>query len=190
MSLNRRQQRGFTLLELVIVIIIISALLAIAIDKLMKLQVTAERAAMESIIGSLQSAIGMTISEHIVENKIRDLDRLIQSNPMRLLADTPVNYLGEHTGTPKNLETGSWWYDRASHTLYYQVKNREYFQTDGLEKDVLKLKVLPVYDDNNRNGRYDRSDTLRGLRLKPLAGFRWLNEPIDPAEFADSLKPG
>lgn len=188
--MSSSKQQGFTLLELVIVIIIISTLLALAIDKLMKLQVQAERSAMQTIIGHLQSAISMTISEHIVRDDIPGLDRYIASNPMDLLADPPVNYVGQHPGLPKNIESASWWYDTTSHTLYYQVKNHEHFQTDGLERDVVKLKLLPVYVDNNRNGRYDRRDTLKGLRLAPLAAYRWLDEPIKPNDYAqlDSAK--
>lgn len=175
-------QRGFSLLELLVVIIIISTLLAIAIDRLMRLQVVAERAAMETIIGNLQSAIALTISNHVVKNQINDLKQYIDSNPMDLLADTPVNYLGSFSEPPKNGETGVWWYDTTSKTLVYHVGNTANFETESLEKSVAKFKIRPVYDDNNRNRRFDRGDTLVGLKLTPLARYRWLNEPVDLAE--------
>ena len=186
-STRTPQAHGFSMLELLVVIIIISVLLAIALDRLMKLQVVAERAAMENIVGHLQSAISLTIGEHIAKDKIPDLDKYINSNPMELLADAPVNYLGSFAETPKNIETTSWWYDTTSKSLVYHVGNPEYFQSEGQENGVAKFKIRPVYDDNNHNGRFDRGDTLVGLKLTPLAKYRWLNEPIDPADYA---KPG
>lgn len=182
-----RQQRGFSLLELLVVIIIVSVLLAVAIDRLMRLQVVAERAAMEAIVGHLQSAIALTISEHVAKDRIRELEKYIDSNPMELLADTPVNYLGSFAEAPQNAETASWWYNTSSKTLVYHVANSAYFQSEDPEKSVTKFKIRSVYDDINRNGRFDRGDKLVGLRLSPLARYRWLNEPIDPAEY---MPPG
>ena len=175
-----RKQTGFTMLELVIVIIIISVLLAIGIEKLIKLQVQAERAGMENIIGTLQSALALTISEHIAQDKLQDLEKYIGTNPMGLLANPPLNYTGSFSEKPNFQETASWWFNTSNRTLYYQVSNEEYFSTAGREKGVTKFKILAVYDDNNRNGRFDRRDTLKGLRLAPVAAYQWLNEPVDP----------
>ena len=179
-SIKKTTQAGFSMLELVVVIIIISALLAIGINKLMKLQVQAERSALENIIGTLQSSIALTISEHIAKNSIPQLTKYINSNPMELLASQPLSYKGSFAGKPKNIESASWWFDTRSRYLYYQVANRDYFSTTGNEKGAIKFKILAVYDDNNRNGRFDRGDVLKGLRLKSSASYQWLNEPIDP----------
>ena len=177
------------MLELVVVIIIISTLLAIGISKLMKLQVQAERASVENIVGSLQSAIALTISEHIAKGRISQLKKYVNSNPMALLAAQPVNYKGSFSQTPKNLELASWWYNRSNHYLYYQVANREYFSTEGAEKEVIKFKILAVYDDINSNRRYDRGDSLKGLRLTPVSKHQWLNEPIDPEAYKNEVFP-
>jgi len=184
--MNRRSykttlsQAGFSMLELVVVIIIISTLLAIGINKLMKLQVQAERSALENIIGTLQSSIALTISEHVAKDRIPQLEKYISSNPMDLLASQPLNYKGSFAGKPKNMESASWWFDTRSRYLYYQVANRDYFSTAGEEKGAIKFKILAVYDDNNRNGRFDKGEQLKGLRLKPSVPYKWLNEPIDP----------
>ncbi len=166
-------QNGFSLLELVIVIIIISTLLGFAIDKLLKLQVQAERSSMESIIGTLQSAIALTISEHIAKDKIPELKKYLNSNPMTLLANSPVNYLGDFEGRPENPEPASWWYEQNSHSLVYFVLNQEHFVSQTGEKGYAKFKIVAVYDDNNTNGRFDRRDTLKGLRLSPVAKYHW-----------------
>ena len=174
------QNRGFSLLELLIVIIIISTLLGFAIDRLLKLQVQAERSSLEGMVGIMQSAIALTISEHIVKNKIPALAEYVDSNPMTLLTDPPGNYLGHFDGRPKNLETASWWYDQNSNSLCYYVLNHEYFINESSDKRVIKFKILAVYDDNNNNGQFDNADTLVGLRLAPDAKYRWSNESMEP----------
>ena len=105
---------------------------------------------------------------------------------MDLLADTPVNYLGSFAQPPKNIKTGSWWYDTSSSSLVYVVANPAYFHSDGPENGLAKFKIRPVYDDNNHNGRFDHADTLVGLKLTPQASYRWLNEPLNPAEYASA----
>ncbi|MBI1423913.1 MAG: prepilin-type N-terminal cleavage/methylation domain-containing protein [Gammaproteobacteria bacterium] len=182
-----RQQHGFTLLELVVVIIIISTLLYFAIDRLLKLEVTAERAAMTQVIGNINSALAMVISKYIVENDIPGLNKYIDSNPMDLLAQTPPSYIGSYHGKPQHMVKGvNWYYDRVSHALVYVTGSPEYLRSDGPEKSVINLKIIPVYDDNNHNGRFDTGDTLVGLKLAATAPYHWYNQPLDPADFTAS----
>lgn len=166
------------MLELTIVIIMISILLAIAIDRLLKLQVQAERAAMENIIGSLQSAIALTISEHIAKDKIPELKKYIGSNPMDLLVQPPVNYLGSFKKPPQNPERASWWFDGKSNTLNYSVMNKDYVVVQEGNFHILKFKILPVYDDKNRNGRFDQTDALKGMQIKALTPYKWSAESL------------
>jgi type II secretory pathway pseudopilin PulG len=174
--------RGFTYLELVIVIIIISTLLYVAIDRLLRLEVEAERASMQQVIGILQSALAMAMAEQIAKGDIPAMKKYINTNPMNLLAQQPENYLGAHRAEPDPLPTGSWYFLTSSKSLIYRVRNQEYFATASNRHDGVELKILPVYDDNNRNGRFDAGDTLKGLRLQPLEAYHWLSEPLDPQQ--------
>ena len=180
---SRKQAGGFTYLELVIVIAIIAGLLYFAIDRLLKLQVVAERAAMEQIIGQLQSSIALTISDHIVNHDIPGLRKYVSTNPMDLLADTPINYQGSFPNDPGSTERATWWYDQSKQVLVYRVANFTYLATDSPDKDNIKFKILPVYDDINRNRRFDRSDVLTGLRLQATHPYRWHNEPVEMADY-------
>jgi prepilin-type N-terminal cleavage/methylation domain-containing protein len=180
-----RRQQGFSLIELVVVIIIISGLLYFALDRLLKLEVTAERAALTQVIGNINSALGMVISEHIAKDNIPGLRRYIDSNPMDLLAQTPPSYQGSFDGKPPQLPKGTiWYFDQRSHALVYVTGNPEYLRSEGPEKSVINLKIFPVYDDNNGNGRFDTGDTLVGLKLAATAPYHWYNQPINPADSA------
>jgi prepilin-type N-terminal cleavage/methylation domain-containing protein len=180
-----RRQQGFTLIELVVVIIIISGLLYFAFERLLKLEVQAERASMQLVIGNINSAIGLVISQHIADDDIPGLRKYVDSNPMALLAQTPPQYLGSFAGPPPKLPKGvHWYYDQTRHSLVYVTGSPRYFQSDGPKKNVTELKILPVYDDNNANGRFDAGDTLVGLKLAATAPYHWYNEPIQPADYA------
>jgi hypothetical protein len=126
----------------------------------------------------------------VARDQIPRLKNYLGTNPMELLATQPVNYKGSFADKPDDLESASWWYNSRNRTLYYQVSNREYFSTEGTEKGVTKFKILPVFDDINSNGRFDRSDVLKGLRLGTVANYRWLNEPIVPEAYEKDTFPG
>lgn len=178
-----RRQQGFTLIELVVVIIIISGLLYFAFDRLLKLEVTAERAAMAQVVGNINSGLAMVISKHIAEDDIPGLRRYIDANPMDLLAQTPPAYLGSFTRSPSQPVKGmAWYFDQTAHALVYVTGNPAYFRSDGPQKNVTQLKILPVYDDNNHDGRFDAGDTLAGLKLAPTIPYHWLTKPIQAAD--------
>lgn len=175
----RPRQQGFTLIELVVVIIIISSLLYFAFERLLKLEVQAERAAMIQVIGTINSAIGMAISKHILDGTIPALRNYIDSNPMDLLAQTPPSYLGSFADKPPKLPKGAiWYYDQAHHSLVYVTGSPHYFLSKGQKKSVTEFKILPVYDDNNHNGYFDAGDTLVGLKLAATAPYHWYTTPV------------
>ncbi len=123
-----RRGQGFTLLELVVVLTVIALLLTVAIDRLWVLQKDAEATAMEQVLGSLRSALGMKVAEDLVNDDVGGLRRLAGSNPMRVLAQRPKNYLGAFNGVnPARIPGGDWYFDRKSRMLVYRVRNRDYF---------------------------------------------------------------
>ncbi len=170
------RSRGFSLLELVVVIVIISVLLAVAISRLLSLQVDAERVAMETVAGTIRSAIGMKVAEHIVNHDVPGLARLVGSNPMDRLSEVPGNYLGVQDGVnPASLADGNWYYDRRDGTLVYLVRNTGFFR-GGLENPPrARFAIRLVYSDRNGNGTFDPGiDRIEGLRLAPLEPYQWV----------------
>lgn len=166
---------GFSLLELVIVIVIISVLMVLAISRLLALMVDAERVTMESVAGTLRSAIGMKVAETIVKSRIADLGALEGSNPMALLAETPHNYLGELDGAdPAKLEDGNWYFDKRDKTLVYVVRNKGFFVGGQANPPRARFTVRLVYSDRNGNGAFDLGkDVIEGLRLNPVEKYSW-----------------
>lgn len=167
--------KGFSLLELVIVIVIISVLMVLAISRMLALMVDAERVAMESVAGTLRSAIGMKVAESIVRSKVKDLPAFEGSNPMALLAETPHNYLGELDGVdPARLENGNWYFDKRDKTLVYLVRNKGFFTGGQPNPSRARFAMRLDYSDSNGNGVFDQGkDVIGGLRLSPVEKYSW-----------------
>lgn len=167
--------KGFSLLELVIVIVIISVLMVLAISRLLAVMADAERVTMETVAGTLRSAIGMKIAESIVKSRTAELAVLEGSNPMALLAETPQNYLGELDGAdPARLEDGNWYFDRRDKALVYLVRHKAYFRDGQANPPRARFAMKLVYSDRNGNGVFDKGvDEIQGLRLGPMEPYSW-----------------
>jgi prepilin-type N-terminal cleavage/methylation domain-containing protein len=167
---------GFSLLELVVVIAIISVLLVVAISKLLALTVDAERVAMETVVGTLRSAIGIKVAENIVKGDTRGLVSLEGTNPMDRLSELPTNYLGELDAMEAaSLRDGHWYYDRGTRALVYVVRNTGFFEGGQRDPPRARFAIRLVYTDRNANGRYDRGvDAIEGVRLAVLEPYRWI----------------
>ncbi|MBN1958781.1 MAG: type II secretion system protein [Desulfuromonadales bacterium] len=166
-------QRGFTFLELVVVITIISVLGVVALNRYYKLLVDVERTSMEHDLGVMRSAISMQFAAHYVKGDLTGLKKLVGSNPMDLLAEKPNNYLGviAHYQV-EDIEKGSWFFDSKEETLIYMVRNQLYFTTQLAEPMRARFKIQPVYSERVKEG--EKADYLSGLTLQPLEPYRWL----------------
>lgn len=174
----RRVGRGFSLLELTVVIIIVSLLAVIAIARLLAIQVDAERVTMESVVGTLRSALGMAVAEAIVRQNLRALETLEGTNPMERLAELPTNYLGVfEQPDPASFEDGHWYFDKQAGELVYLVRNTAHFSGGTDNPPRARFAVRLVYADRNGNGRYDSGvDSVEGLRLAPVESYKWIRK--------------
>ena len=161
------RERGFTLLELVVVIAVIALMLMVAIGHLWVLQKEAEATAMEQVLGTLRSALGMKVANDLVNDDITDLRRLAGSNPMRELAQTPKNYLGAFDGVnPASIPGGHWYFDRHSRMLIYRVRNRDYF-SGGLGMPPRAGFTIRIAQAQHPHGQ------AVGAVLVAVAPYRW-----------------
>lgn len=165
------KQRGFTFLELIVVIAVISVLAVFALNHYYKLLVDVERTSMAHDLGVMRSAISMQVAGHYVAGNMAGLEKLVGSNPMDLLAEKPNNYIGAiRQNRLEDLERGSWFYDRKDGTLIYLVRNQLYFEAELDPPVRARFKIFPVYSDRTgSNNKY-----ISGLTLKALEPFRWL----------------
>ncbi len=174
------QQQGFTLLELVVVIIIISILGLFAIDRIFAIRIAAEQAAVKQLVGTIKSALGLEVARLALAGKMSAVAKLDKSNPLLLLSQIPNNYIGEKNNGKKITDPGVWYFDKKQKTLVYNVLYSENFKTTLKGLPRIRHRIKLVYNDRNKNRRFDlRTDGIAGLDLVPQDKFSWnVNEAV------------
>ncbi len=176
----KRAQAGFTFLELIIVIAIISTLVVFAIDRMLGLRVDAERVALRRNASAMQTAAVMQLSEYLVKRQQNQIREMAGANPVRFLQNPPAGYVGERANPdPNSIAPGDWYFDTADRVLVYRVVNAEYFQTPLPGPARVRFRLELAFDDENGNKVYDPgADTIRGLHLVQLDPYSWLRKPV------------
>jgi len=168
---------GFSLLELVVVIALISILVAVAAVRLLPYIDEAERVAVLRVEGQLRSSINMEAAKRIVRGQSASLPALAGSNPFKYLLEPPKNYAGERL--QRDIEQAParrWYYAEDKQRLVYRLGAPFGLPVydESLQDPAFVVRV--AFDDTNGNGIFEaRRDELYGVRLHRVAGTRWLD---------------
>jgi len=112
---THRRQSGFTLIELVIIIIIVGILASVAIPRLFSVTEEAETATVANMVSSLESAMSIyTARQYLRANSIE------VHNPFDDLSNIPANYNGPVDPVDQlNTPDGTWsWRSSANWIVY------------------------------------------------------------------------
>ena len=110
-----KTQKGFTLIELVMVIVILGILAAVAIPKFADLTSRAEISAENGIIGGLRSALSVYASDQVADGAIQT--NWYPGNPFDSVQDWPTSYDTTAVTKPTlGTETDMWRVDNLTTT--------------------------------------------------------------------------
>lgn len=167
-------QRGFTLIELVIVITIISILMGLFFNRMLFYQEQAEKTAMEEVVGTIQSALTMQYGQILTRGKPSDLPTLVQDNPMNWLQKKPRNYAGEfYDPTLLAIESGNWIFDLKSRELVYILRSASHFKPGKDGKKWIRFHVIINYDISRLPSLENASAELSGTLFEPVEPYSW-----------------
>ena len=153
--------RGFTLIELVIIIVVLGLLAAIAIPRLFSVTEEAEKATVENMVATLESSMGIYVARQYVDGQ-----PITVHNPFDDLSNIPENYNGVNDPvTALNTPAGTWSWRPTGNWIMYNPKSQiTGGWLNGGERFVI-YQVQPVLDG---------TDTV-GLRLDttPAYAYFW-----------------
>lgn len=170
-----RHSRGFTLLELVVIVVIVAILSGFALDRLLPLVGRAQRAAFLDVQREVQSSLFLAAAERITSGETATIPELAAGNPMALLLAPPPNYVGVRAvAGEEDVPRASWYFDSGTGRLAYRVGRYTRFAAHDGPADRIELAVAFVYEDRDSNGVFDAPrDRFDGLRLAPVHSYEW-----------------
>ncbi|WP_435627496.1 type II secretion system protein [Candidatus Ferrigenium straubiae] len=166
--------RGFTLLELIVVITIVAVLMGLFADRMLFYQEQAEKIAMEGVAASIQSALVMQYGQILTRGKPSDVAALAQDNPMNWLQKKPPNYAGEfYDTTPLSVESGNWVFDLRTRDLIYVVRNASYFRPGKDGRKWIRFHVVTSYETSRLPSLQAEAAELTGMLFEPVEPYLW-----------------
>jgi len=167
-------ERGFTLIELIVVIIVVVVMMGLFLDRVTYYQEQAEKTAMETVAGTIQSALTMQYGQILTRGKPSDVAMLVYDNPMIWLQKKPRNYAGEfYDPTPLSVEPGNWMFDFKTRDLIYVLRNTNYFKPGKDGKKWIRFYIAVNHEVSRLPSLQDTPPELTGILFEPVEPYAW-----------------
>jgi prepilin-type N-terminal cleavage/methylation domain-containing protein len=163
--------RGFTLVELLIVISIVAIMAKMLLNRVFVYQEVVEKAAMQQVVSAVQSALVMEYGHRMASGTGTGLSSISNENPMDWLARRPPNYAGEFNNVnPAVIEAGNWVFDKGRHELIYLPNHAEYFVPAKNGVRWIRFHTRPVYEPGFRGKGIKM---LSGVAFSSVEPYQW-----------------
>jgi len=164
-----RPARGFSLLELAVVAVVLSVLCGILLQRLNYYQEAVERTRFEMQLQIYKTGLQVRLAEMIIQRREQDARRLEDENPTLWLSEKPTNYAGNYRSPPG---VGNWYYDSALRELVYVANTASGLKIeprDGVKQMRFRVQIIrqPVSIPGGQ------VQGIAGIRLAPVTVYHW-----------------
>jgi prepilin-type N-terminal cleavage/methylation domain-containing protein len=166
-----RRHAGLTLVELVVVMCIVAVIAAVLLNRLRFYQEAAEKAAMESTVGVLKSALQLRVAAMLVNGEERNIESLTRANPVNWLMEPPRGYRGEFRAPQPAVARGSWYFDAAKNELVYVPDLDDHLKADSTGSKRLRFRVELEFEHGEAVRR--KSGAISRIRIVPVTEYTW-----------------
>lgn len=176
LSMTKIKRAGFTLIEMIVVVAIVSILAGFLLNRVSFYQEQAEKVAMEQVLGNIRSALHLQLAVLVARNKASDIPRLVKQNPMSWLAEKPSNYVGEYFSVqPGDVVSGSWYFELKDKNLVYLVHNGNNLNVEVGSQKQLRFRVSLLTSARSAQEPDKTADngSIEGVILEPIAPYTW-----------------
>jgi prepilin-type N-terminal cleavage/methylation domain-containing protein len=165
--------RGFTLIELIVVICVVALLFGVALDRLQRYRELAERVAMERNLAAMNVALTLKFASLVISGRAAEIEKEAGTNPVRLLARPPENYLGElYAPDPATIAEGSWFFDRQAGELVYVPSRTRYLSFPSESPGKLHFRIFLTAPSQEPGAPRELAQPFVG----PVRPFGWATE--------------
>lgn len=173
-------QRGFSLFELLVYILIASILFSAAVNRYREYPAEAERANFVAVLSQLKAGVNLQMMRMIAGASWTQSAELDGSNPMDLMLERPSNYLGEFSLVDAALMPGRvWYFDSGTGELVYIASNSNnlYLLQNGqpMSGNQLRFRITSVYSSVEE----PQAPRWQGLILEAKTPYEWRSAPIE-----------
>ena len=138
-------------------------------------EVPGTRVAVLTMEGEMRNTLVMETAKRILNPDGPALLALAHSNPMDLMLETPINYVGElGPEAAREVPGRHWYFDSHNDRLVYRTGSDLLGDYAGKYQEI-RYDVRIAFEDRDGDGQYTAAlDDLVGVRLHRLGGDDWL----------------
>lgn len=141
----KERQAGFTLFELLGIILLVSVLSLLLYDRFLGYQALAEKTVMEMTVINMRSGLQWRVGELMIEGRADKMASLLDENPIKWLVAPPPNYIGAFQNPEQHPIPGNaWYFDTRRHELIYRQGRDSIFTADPGHAMRLRFRVTAV----------------------------------------------
>ncbi|HAN57317.1 MAG TPA: hypothetical protein DCQ77_14505 [Betaproteobacteria bacterium] len=144
-TLDRGKQLGFTLFELLGIILIVSVLSLLLFDRFLGYQALAEKTVMEMTVINMRSGLRLRVAELMMQDKMNEIGSLVHENPINWLAAPPPNYIGAFQNPEQHaIPTNTWYFDTRRRELVYTLGHDPILEAEPAHETAQRFRIAAV----------------------------------------------